>query len=253
MKKLLIFLLCLSLLVLSADVLKASEEVVNMNYVCRDLEGADRWHARSETRNVSPGVYMMTEKVEGIYSSFKGRISWVAEMKFERTKDNIRPMSLDKRVFDANGKMIRRERQEFDLAGNTGVCTHEEPVRKISRTRKFKFDKDVVTRLSLGLYAQKFLESGKMSEELQMVSEEPKVYNIELKRMGKETIDLNGRKVAAYRLCVDPMLGPLNFVKVFLPKSYAWHSIEPKYEWLRLTGLEGGINSKKVEVSIEEL
>jgi hypothetical protein len=92
-----------------------------------------------------------------------------------------------------------------------------------------------------------------MSEEIQMVSEEPKVYNIELKRAGKETIDINGRKITAYRLCVDPMLGPLDFIKVFLPKSYAWHSAAPKYEWLRYTGLEGGVNSKKVEVLIEEL
>lgn len=251
MKKLLLFLLCIFSLAWPGA-LKASEEVVNMSYVCRDLKGVDRWRARSEIRNVSPGIYIMTEKAQGVYSSFKGRISWVAEMKFERTEENVRPMSLDKRVFDANEKIIRRERQEFDLAGNTGTCTHEEPARKISRTRKFKFDKDVVTRLSLGLYAQKFLESGKTSEKLQMVSEEPNVYDIELKRMGKETVEVNGRKIAAYRLCVDPNLGVLNFVKVFLPKSYAWHSAVPKYEWLGYTGLEGGINSEKVEVLVED-
>lgn len=253
MKKLLLFLLCLSSLVLAAGTLKASEEVVNMSYVCRDLKGVIRWRAKSEIKNISPGVYLMTEKAQGVYSSFKGPVSWVAEMKFERTKDSIKPMSLDKRVFDVNGKMIRRERQEFDLAGNTGTCIHEEPARKISRTRKFKFNKDVVTRLSLGLYAQKLLESGKTSEKLQMVSEEPNVYNIELKRMGKETVEINSRKIAAYRLCVDPRLGALNFVKAFLPKSYAWHSAVPNYEWLGYTGLEGGINSEKVEVLIEGL
>ena len=165
MKKLSIFLLCLASLYW-ASALFAAEEVVNMSYVCRDLKGVSRWRATSEIKNISPGVYLMTEKGGGVYSSFKGRVSWVAEMKFERTKDSIRPMSLDKRVFDANGKMIRRERQEFDLAGNTGICTHEEPARKVSRTKKFKFNKDVVTRLSLGLYAQKFLESGKTREKL---------------------------------------------------------------------------------------
>lgn len=253
MKKLLLFLLCLSSLALPASVLTASEEVVNMSYICRDLKGASRWRAEARIRNISPGVYLMTEKAQGVYSSFKGPVSWVAEMKFERTKDSIKPMSLDKRVFDANGKMIRRERQEFDLAGNTGTCTHEEPARKISRTRKFKFNKDVVTRLSLGIYAQKLLESGKTSEKLQMVSEEPNVYNIELKCIGRETVEINGRKIAAYRLCVDPRLGALNFVKAFLPKSYAWHSAVPEYEWLGYAGLEGGINSEKVKVLIEGL
>jgi hypothetical protein len=253
MKKLLLLLSCLSLLALTASAIFADEEIVKMSYVCRDLKGASRWRANSEIRNIGPGIYIMTEKAQGIYSSFKGRISWVAEMKFESTKEKVRPISLDKRVFDANGKMVRYEKQEFDLAGNTGVCTHEDPSRNISRTRKFKFDKDVVTRLSLGLYAQKFLESGKTSEKLQMVSEEPNLYNIELKRMGKETVEINGSKITAYRLCVDPRLGALNFVKAFLPKSYAWHSAVPKYQWLGYTGLEGGINSEKVKVLIEEL
>lgn len=253
MKKLLLSLLCLSSLALAASALNAAEEVINMNYVCRDLKGKSRWRANSEIKNISPGVYLMTEKAEGVYSSFKGQVSWVAEMKFERTKESVRPMSLDKRVFDRNGKMIRRERQEFDLDGNTGTCTHEEPAKSISRTRKFKFNKNVVTRLSLGLYAQKFLESGKTSEELQMVSEEPNVYNIELKRIGREVIDINGRKIEAYRLCVDPKLGVLNFIKAFLPKSYAWHSAVPNYEWLGYAGLEGGINSEKVKVLVEGL
>ncbi len=250
MKKLLLYLLCLCSLVLPRS-LFAIEEVVNLSYVGRDLKGSSRWRAEAQIKNISPGVYLMTEKAEGIYSSFKGRISWVAQMKFERIKDSVRPMSLDKRVFDAKGNIIRREIQEFDLASNTGTCTHEEPVRHISRTKRFKFNRDVVTRLSLGFYAQKFLESGKTSEKLQMVSEEPNVYNVELKKMGKETIEINGRKVAAYRLSLEPQLGALNFVKAFLPKSYAWHSAVPKYEWLGYTGLEGGINSEKIEVLVE--
>jgi len=252
MKKLSIFLLYLSALTWALT-LFAAEEVVNFSYVCRDLKGADRWRAEAEIKNISPGIYLMTEKAQGVHSSFNGRVSWVSEMKFERTKDKVRPISLDKRVFDSEGKTIRREKQAFDHAGNTGICTHEEPLRKISRTRKFKFNKDVVTRLSLGFYIQKFLESGKTSEKLQMVSEEPSVYDVELKNMGKEIIKLNGRKIAAYRLCIDPELGALNFVKAFFPKSYAWHSAMPKYEWIGYAGLEGGINSEKVEVFIEEL
>ncbi len=251
--KLLIFLLCLSSPVWAASALFAAEEAVSMSYVCRDLKGTDRWRATSEIINISPGVYLMTEKARGFHSSFNEWVSWVAELKFEQSKRGVRPISLVKRVFDVSGRMIRRETQIFNLADNTATCTHEEPLRNISRTRKFKFYGDVVTRLSLGLYARKFLESGKTSEKLQMVSEEPNVYNVELKRIGKEVIEVSGRKIAAYKLCVDPQLGVLNFAKAFFPKSYAWHSVRPDYEWLKYAGLEGGINSEKVEVSIEGL
>jgi hypothetical protein len=253
MKKLWIFLLCLFSLTVAPGAISAAEEIVSLNYICRDMKGNNRWRAESEIVNISPGVYLMTEKAQGVYSSFKGRVSWVAEMKFERTKESVRPMSLDKRVFDANGKMIRRERQEFDLAGNSATCIHEEPATGISRTVKFKFNRDVVTRLSLGFYAQKFIGLGRTSADLQMVSEEPSLYNIELRLIGKETIEIGGRKVAAYRLCIDPKLGMFNFIKVFLPRSYAWHSAMPKYEWLGYAGLEGGIKSEKVEIFLEEL
>lgn len=252
MKKPIIFLLSLHLLLFLSPVSIAEEEIAKMSYVCRDLAGRPRWKADTEIKNIRPGVYVMVEKAEGLYSSFKGRISWVARMEFERTKDNIRPLRLEKSVFDDKGKTVRIEKQEFDPAGNTGTCTHEEPARNISRTKKFRFNKDVVTRLSLGLYAQKFLENGKTSERLQMVSEEPNVYDIELRCIDKETIEVNGRKITAYRLCIDPKFGLLDFVKVFLPKAYAWHSAGPRYEWLMYMGLEGGINSEKVKVLVEE-
>ena len=251
MKNSIIFLLCLCTIFSCGMLFAAEEDTVTMNYACRDLAGALRWQATSRVEKIGADVYAMTEKAQGIYSGFSGRVSWEARMVFENTLNNIRPMKLEKRVFDSGGKVVRVEKQEFDLADNSGICTHEEPLKNISRTRKFRFNKDVVNRLSLGLYAKKFLESGKKSEKLQMVSEEPKVYEVELKRLGKETIDINGRKVTAYRLCIDPRLGLMNFVKVFLPKAYAWHSMGPGYEWLGYAGLEGGMNSEKVEVMIE--
>lgn len=252
MKILFVFLICFSLFSLSGPLFAAEEEAVHMSYVCRDPAGARRWRADTRIMNERPGVYVMVEKAEGIYSGFNGRISWVARMEFERTDDSIRPMRLEKRVFDERGGLIRIEKQEFDLAHNTGTCTHEEPERNVFRTRNFKFDKDVVTRLSLGLYAQKFLENGKTSERVQMVSEEPNVYDIELRLLGKETIEVNGRKMTAYRLCIDPYLGFLGLAKVFLPKAYAWHSAGPKYGWLRYAGPEGGIISAKVEVTVAD-
>jgi len=245
-------LLCFSSLVWSGEIF-AAEESINFSYVCRDLKGSERWRAEAQIKNIGPDLYLMTEKARGVYSSFTGPVSWVAEMKFWRDEHNVRPVSLDKSVFDQNGKMIRRERQEFDLVNNTAICIHEDPTKNLFRTRKFKFNKNVVTRLSLGFYAQKFLKNGKTSERLQMVSEEPNVYDIELRLLGKEAIRIGGRKVAAYRLCIDPQLGALNFVKNFFPKSYGWHSAVPKYEWLGYEGLEGGLNSEKVEIMIEEL
>jgi 1-acyl-sn-glycerol-3-phosphate acyltransferase len=249
LKKLCLFLLCFFTFAFASPVFAGNADVEKLSYVCRDTRGTERWHADAEIKNKSGNVYTMVEKAEGYYSGFKGRISWVAQLEFESTEDNIRPIKLDKHVFDQEGNTLRVEKQEFDLASNTGVCTHEDPTRNIYRTRKFKFNKDIVNRLSLGLYARKFIAAGKTRERLQMVSEEPNVYDIELSIVGKEAIDVNGIKRMAYRLSIDPQLGFLNFAKILLPKAYAWHSTDPGFVWLRYAGLEGDINSRKVEVT----
>ena len=249
MKRLFLFLLCFFALAGSCALSAARDDVVRMSYVCRDMKGAERWQAGAEIRNKEGDIYTMVEKVSGFYSGFKGRISWVAKMEFESTGDNIRPISLDKRVFDAQGHTLRIERQKFDLANNIATCTHEDPTRNIRRTRTFRLNKDVVNRLSLGLYAQKLIASGKTSEKVQMVSEEPNVYDIELSIVDKEEIKVNGKTVTAYKLSIDPQLGFFDAVKVFLPKAYAWHSAGPGFAWLRYAGLEGDISSKKVEVT----
>ena len=216
------------------------------------MKGAERWHADVEVKKKDGNVYLLTEKGEGIYSSFDGPISWVAEMEYEDTYETIRPLSLEKRVYDEKGNMIRLEEQKFDLVNNVATCTHKDFPRKISRTRKFKFNKDIVNRLLLAPYAQKLLERGKRSKVVQMVSEEPNFYTLEISIVDEEIVNINGRMRKACKFSIDPKLGVLNFVKVFFPRSYAWHLAKPDFKWLRYQGLEGDIKSEKVEVTTED-
>jgi hypothetical protein len=100
-----------------------------------------------------------------------------------------------------------------------------------------------------GLCGQKLIESGQTSKEMQLISPEPAIYNILVKIVGKEEIEICGKKRMAYKICFDPMLGILNFVKIFLPKAFAWHSAEPIFEWLKYDGLECSVNSPEVIIT----
>ena len=227
------------------------EEVARKNYACKDLNGNNRWQAEIKIIRKTGNLYSMVEKAQGLYSGFSDPISWIAEMEYENTDDNIRPLSLDKRVFDNYGNLIRRETQRFDLASNTGICTHEDFARNIRRTRHFTFKKDVVNRLSLTLYIQKFLQKGKAVGDAQLVSEEPNSYDVKLTLEKKEAVEINGLKKSLYRLCIDPQLGLISFVKVFFVKTYTWHFADSGFEWYRYRGPEGGVLSEKVEVTLE--
>lgn len=243
------FFVCFFILVHSGSA--AAENILNKRYICRDLGGGDRWQTDVEVRNKQDDIYVMTEKGEGIYSSFNCRISWITEMQFKSTKDNVRPLRMEKRVFDEEGKMLRFEKQEFDFANNIVACVHEDFPRNIIRREKFRIKKDIVNRQLFALYIQKFIENGKTCEDIQMVSEEPNVYDIKINIVKKEDIEINGQKKEAYKLCIAPKLGLFGFIKFLFPETNVWHSASPGFEFFRYVGPEGGIKSAQVEITCD--
>jgi len=247
-----LFFFCLSVFSGICQVSANAGNVFKTGYVCRDLKGHLRWQAETEIKNKQGDIYIMTEKAKGGYFGFKNMASWVAEMEFESNADVVRPLKMEKRVMDKNGNILAIEKQQFDFTDNIVTCSHEDFVKNISSTKQFKFKKDIVNRLILGLYIQKLIENGKTREDVQVVTEEPGFYNVKIKILDEEYIEVNGTEKLAYKICLDPKLGILGFVKIFLPKAYVWHSAESEFEWLRYKGLEGSIKSPKVTITTRD-
>ena len=70
-----------------------------------------------------------------------------------------------------------------------------------------------------------------------------------LRVVKKEEVTVNGKTREAYKIAIDPEIGILNPVKVFITKNYEWYSCEPPYEWLKFKGLESSMNSPVVEMT----
>jgi hypothetical protein len=223
-------------------------DVYRSSYVCNDLDGTERWQATAEIRHKEGDIYSIVEKMKGRYYGFKGYISWVAKTEFERTKEGVKPLNMDQQIFDQSGKLIAVNKQDFDHNKRIVTCIDKDLVKNTTVKKEFAFSKDIINRLVQGVYVQKFLENGQTRREVQFLSPEPAMYNIELKIIGSEELDISGRSRKAYKLAFDPMLGVFNFVKAFLPKSYVWHSSEPIYEWLKYKGLESSVSSPTVEI-----
>ncbi len=228
-------------------------DVYKTSYVCNDLNGNQRWQATAEIRHKEGDIYTITEKMNGLYSGFDGSISWVATTDFERTKDAVKPLNMDQRICDGSGKPIAVSRQYFDYVDKVVTCVYEDLVKNTVSKKEFVFSKDIINRLLQGLCGQKFIETGLVSKEIQLISPEPALYDIRITMIGAEDVEVNGRHRKAYKLCFDPMLGILNFVKIFLPKAFVWHSAEPIFEWLKYDGFESSVSSPEVEIiSLDE-
>jgi|GEM_PF-567052 len=226
-----------------------TEILYETSYVCRDRNGAERWRAAYEIRRKDGNIYSMVEKGRGYYFGFKGKISWVEEAGFGENGNTIKPLWMKKRISDASGKEIVVQEQIFDFKENTVTCIHKDLVKNTSEQKKFKFKENIVNRILQGLYVQKFIENKETRKQVQFISPEPALYNLEIRLLGTEEINIDGQKIKAYKLCMDPMLGILNFVKAFLPKAYVWHSANPKFEWLKYEGVENSIKSPEVVIT----
>lgn len=230
----------------------SEENVYRTSYVCRTLDGAERWKADTEIGPSPDGeddIYVITEKGEGLYSGFKGKVSWTARLKFYAKGNAVRPLEMERDVLGADGEALFRETQLFDHEKGKVVFEKTNACGKKVRHRELRFKGDVVNRLILGMYIQKFLESGKSSGSVELLSGEPGLYKVTIRVAGKETIRVNGRDREAYKLCLDPELGLLSVVKVMLPKAFVWHSAKPEFEWLRYKGLEESLDSPRVEIN----
>jgi len=219
------------------------------NYTCFDLKGNERWKGETEISHTDKkDIYLLTERGKGHFSGFKDRISWTAKLIFLSTEDTIKPLKMEKQTFNQEGKLIVRQTQKFDFTDKKATYCYENLVTKRKMEKVFRFKGDVVNRLILGLYVQKFLKNGEREQTVSILSDEPRLYRTNIKVIGKEEIECNGRKKMAYKLCLDPDIGLLSIFKFVLPKVHIWHSATPHYEWLKYVGLESNIASPKVEV-----
>lgn len=230
-------------------------DIFRTSYECSDLKGNPRWKAVTEifaSPEKGAGINTLIERGTGIYGGFKEEISWQSELEYTRENEQIKPVKNHTVIFNTSGELISVENQEFDYTSSRATFTRED--KKSGKVYKevFTIKEDIVNRLILGLYIQQFLKKDKKETVIQMLSNEPKLIRCRLYIVGEEEIEVTGQKMQAYKLCLDPQLGLLNFVKVLIPKSYVWHSAKPDFEWLKYNGLEVNLSSPIVEIKKSE-
>ena len=230
----------------------AQNDIFRISYECVDLKDNPRWKAVIEVFS-SPekgqGISTLIERGKGVFGSFKEEISWRAELDYIMKAEQVRIIKSHNDIFDASGKLISIESQEFDYNSNIATFRREDKRSGEVYSDTFKFKEDIINRFMLGLYVQQFLKSGKKEVVIQMLSNEPKLIRCKLYIVGKEDIEINGQSSRAYKLCLDPQLGLLSFVKILIPKAYVWHLAEPDFGWLRYKGLESSLSSPMVEIT----
>jgi hypothetical protein len=233
----------------------AGQDVFLTSYECSDLKGNPRWKAFTEifaSPEKGEGFNTLIEKASGRYTGFKQDVSWRSELVYKKQGHILKPVRSQTVTSDMSGELLSIETQEFDYANNTVTFKRDDRLSGKESSKVFRIREDIVNRLLLGLYIQQFLKSGKEEAFIEILSNEPRLIRCRLYILGKEDIEISKQARQAYKLCLDPQMGLLSFIKILIPSSYVWHSAAGEFEWLKYKGLESDLNSPIVEIKKTE-
>ena len=250
MKKLFLFTLILVTLLIPFTAL-AENVTYKGQYTSYDLDGKERWKASAKIVEYNENILILTEEGSGRYYPFKDNISWVATLEFKDLGKSIKPLKSLRKIFDKDNNPIALETQIFDFKTSKVNYTYEDLITKNKVERSFTFNKDIVNRLILPLYVAKFLENNESKRYVQMITDEPKLYNVNLRVIKDETIDIDGKAIETTKVVIDPNLGLFNIFKVLIPKSYIWHNKSNGFLMQKYKGLESSPSSPKIRIVVE--
>lgn len=233
-------------ILVSAFAAQSQEPVKSDEYICRDLKGNKRWQASHTIRPLkTKDLYVLTEEGRGTYSGFKEPVRWKADTEFLDDGVKIVPLRMKKTFFSENGNVVFEGAQEFDPEKNEVTCVKKWPDTGRQVRKTFRYKGDVVNEYLLGPYTERYLKNGEREKSFYLVSNDPAIYDIRAAVQSEEEIAINGRKMTAYKIFLDPKVGLFGFLA---PKTYVWHLAGGECNWLKYRGAEDTLNSPEVEM-----
>jgi hypothetical protein len=182
----------------------------------------------------------MTETGEGMYGSFNQQVRWNIDC-WWTSGESFRPLHFEKTVTDLSGKVLLRERKQFDWTRNEAHFEHEE-LNKPKKTRVIPVPPDTLTIEGIAGALRSLPFGSDFKFPAHILTNEPKVYPITLELRGRETIRTSsGNTMECYKVELVPHVGGgLDAFHFLFPKVYFWMNVAAPHLWVRYQGPENG-------------
>lgn len=150
---------------------------------------------------------------------------------------------------DSQGKTILRYNKEFDYDKKIIYWRQLDAEGNIKKESRFpikgKTTDDVTLMYFLKTYAANRNTPGYQT--YYFLSNEPRLYKVNIKIIGTESIDLPVGTKTAVKLKLTGDMGIIDdILDKYVPHTYVWYEDYPPYEWLKYEGLETSMQSANV-------
>lgn len=186
---------------------------------------------------------------KGLLYPYSENVTWVSDSIF-KAQGYLYPVSSVSTVKNTKGDVVTIEKKSFDPELETATFEREELAGGDTLNESFDFTPGtlIVEDIFMALRSLPFASGEDVKA--RFLSNEPELYNIELKQRGIETVKTPEGDVECYKVELVPKLGVIGVLKVFFPKTYFWFTVAPPHSWVKYEGFEKGRNSPEVTMTV---
>jgi hypothetical protein len=215
--------------------------------VSEKKSGKQLWRASWEFRR-EWGEMVLVEKGQGLYGRAEEPVAW--EVKSRTVAEDPGQFLKSDRIFtDPASKQVKRtiERRYHELEQTLEVSITGVDSSAPARVKIWRVEGDLVVPETMGSVFRHQLGQGQESFPMTLVTAEPARYKATATVLGQETVTVPAGTYECVKVELVLHLGHLGLLgKVFVPKTYMWHTAQPPHHWVRYEGLESGLGSPHV-------
>lgn len=215
--------------------------------------GVKRWQAEwtlEQIKGQEGQRVKFTEAGSGRYGKFDGQVSWRLEATWTAAS-LFQPVHSLKEFHDKEGKLLSRERKVLDFTRGEAKFEREDPATGKVSARSFSLSPDTLIVEGIGTALRSLPFDPPGEREFHFLTNEPRMYRITMKPRGRERIKAPAGEFECYKYEMVVNLGLLGLLRVFIPKTYFWFTVDPPHFWVRYEGLESGLGSPYVVMELE--
>lgn len=218
-------------------------------------DGAVRWTAEwtlEQTTVRGERAVRFTETGRGRYSPFDQEVRWTVDALW--TAEGVfSPRRVERRVTDASGRLLVTERKVFDFTAGVARFERQDFAGGRSTARELKVPPDTLTVEGIGTALRALPFDPPRPVGAHLLTNEPRLYEVTFEPRERERVRTPAGAFDCYKVELVPHLGLLELFRVFVPRTYFWLTAGPPHSWVRYEGLEAGLGTPRVVLSLAKL
>jgi len=191
-------------------------------------------------------ILVIKETGNGVYGNREEKVSWSMET-FLEYGDSLQTICSRKEIKNIEEKAIEIVSRKFDVLQGAVEFQRKDLISGKVYSDSFEPGSTVIgpENISLALGGTELAEGYKT--EFYLCTDEPKLYEVTAKCLRKEKIVAAGKEVECYKVEIIFHIGLL---KIFVPKTYFWYTVNKPHNWIRYEGLESGRGTPQVIMEV---